>query len=33
VFAEYRLRIAQVVRDYGLHDRAGAPADSRDAFP
>jgi heme-degrading monooxygenase HmoA len=29
VFAEYRLRVAQVVRDYGLNDRAQAPADSR----
>lgn len=32
MFADYRLRIAQVVRDYGLHDRAEAPADSRDAL-
>lgn len=31
VFADYRLRIAQVVRDYGLNDRAQAPADSRAA--
>lgn len=29
LFREYRLRIAQVVRDYGLHDREQAPADSR----
>ena len=29
VFAEYRLRIAEVVRDYGMHDRCEAPADSR----
>jgi heme-degrading monooxygenase HmoA len=29
VFADYRLRIAQVVRDYGMRDRADAPADSR----
>lgn len=29
VFADYRLRVAAVVRDYGLHDRAQAPADSR----
>ncbi len=28
-FADYRLRIAQVVRDYGLHDRDQAPANSR----
>jgi heme-degrading monooxygenase HmoA len=31
VFAGYRLRIAHVVRDYGLEDRAQAPADSRAA--
>lgn len=31
VFADYRLRIAAVIRDYGLTDRAGAPADSRTA--
>ena len=31
VFTGYRLRIAQVVRDYGLDDRAEAPADSRAA--
>ncbi|MFG6176790.1 antibiotic biosynthesis monooxygenase family protein [Halomonas sp. THAF12] len=31
VFADYRLRIARVERDYGLHDRAQAPADSREA--
>jgi heme-degrading monooxygenase HmoA len=30
-FADYRLRIAQVLRDYGLHEREQAPADSRDA--
>ena len=29
VFADYRLRIAAVVRDYGMHARAEAPADSR----
>lgn len=29
VFADYRLRVATVVRDYGLTDRAQAPADSR----
>jgi heme-degrading monooxygenase HmoA len=29
VFQEYRLRVATVLRDYGMHDRAGAPADSR----
>ena len=31
VFANYRLRIAGVMRDYGLHDRAQAPQDSRSA--
>jgi heme-degrading monooxygenase HmoA len=29
IFQDYRLRIAQVVRDYGLTDRAQAPADSQ----
>lgn len=29
VFAGYRLRVAHVLRDYGLHDRAQAPADSK----
>ena len=29
VFADYRLRIASVVRDYGMQERAQAPADSR----
>jgi heme-degrading monooxygenase HmoA len=29
LFAAYRLRIAEVVRDYGLRDREQAPADSR----
>lgn len=31
VFADYRLRIAQVQRDYGLMRRDEAPADSRRA--
>jgi heme-degrading monooxygenase HmoA len=31
VFADYRLRVAAVLRDYGMHDRAEAPADSRQA--
>lgn len=31
IFADYRLRIAAVVRDYGLLERAEAPADSRQA--
>lgn len=29
LFADYRLRIASVIRDYGLLDRAQAPADGR----
>jgi heme-degrading monooxygenase HmoA len=29
VFADYRLRIASVVRDYGMAERGEAPADSR----
>ena len=31
VFADYRLRIAHVVRDYGLDERDQAPTDSREA--
>ena len=30
VFADYRLRVASVVRDYGMHDRSDAPKDSRE---
>ncbi|MCH8618111.1 antibiotic biosynthesis monooxygenase [Undibacterium sp. TS12] len=29
IFADYRLRIAHVVRDYGLSEREQAPVDSR----
>lgn len=29
VFADYRLRIADVARDYGMHAREQAPVDSR----
>jgi heme-degrading monooxygenase HmoA len=29
VFADYRLRVASVVRDYGFKERSGAPSDSR----
>jgi heme-degrading monooxygenase HmoA len=29
VFADYRLRIASVIRDYGMNERAQAPRDSR----
>jgi heme-degrading monooxygenase HmoA len=31
IFANYRLRVAEVVRDYGLNERRQAPKDSRDA--
>ena len=31
VFADYRLRVASVVRDYGMHERGEAPRDSREA--
>lgn len=30
VFRDYRLRVAQVVRDYGMNERTEAPADSRE---
>ena len=29
LFADYRLRVAQVLRDYGMDQREQAPADSR----
>ena len=29
VFADYRLRVASVLRDYGMRERAQAPGDSR----
>jgi len=31
IFADYRLRVADVIRDYGMNDRAQAPVDSREA--
>ncbi len=31
VFADYRLRVASVLRDYGVDDRAQAPDDSKSA--
>ena len=31
VFRDYRLRVAAVIRDYGLRSREQAPADSREA--
>jgi len=30
IFADYRLRVASIVRDYGLRERDEAPADSRE---
>jgi len=30
VFADYRLRVATVMRDYGMAERKAAPGDSRD---
>lgn len=29
IFADYRLRVASVIRDYGMHERGEAPTDSR----
>jgi heme-degrading monooxygenase HmoA len=31
IFADYRLRVAGIIRDYGKNDRAQAPDDSRRA--
>ena len=31
IFADYRLRIASVIRDYGMNERDEAPVDSRAA--
>lgn len=31
VFSDYRLRVAAVIRDYGMHERGQAPEDSRRA--
>ena len=31
IFVDYRLRVAAVIRDYGMNDRAQAPEDSRRA--
>ena len=30
LFADYRLRVASVIRDYGMNDRDAAPRDSRE---
>lgn len=32
IFASYRLRVAGVIRDYGMEEREEAPPDSRDAL-
>jgi hypothetical protein len=29
IFSDYRLRVAAVVRDYGMHDRQQVPPDSQ----
>ena len=29
IFQDYRLRVATVIRDYGLHERTSAPGDSK----
>jgi heme-degrading monooxygenase HmoA len=29
IFANYRLRVASVIRDYGMHEREQVPADSK----
>jgi hypothetical protein len=31
IFADYRLRVARVIRDYGMSDRDEAPVDSRNS--
>jgi heme-degrading monooxygenase HmoA len=31
IFADYRLRVASVIRDYGMNERVEAPQDSRNA--
>ena len=31
VFADYRIRVASVVRDYGMFERADAPSDRKEA--
>jgi heme-degrading monooxygenase HmoA len=33
IFADYRIRVANVMRDYSMNSRAEAPADSREAHP
>lgn len=29
IFSDYRLRVAEVARDYGMHERMAAPQDSK----
>ena len=31
IFSDYRLRVAEVLRDYGMNEREEAPADSKQA--
>ncbi|WP_447043009.1 antibiotic biosynthesis monooxygenase family protein [Vreelandella sp. H-I2] len=33
IFADYRLRVATVIRDYGMNDRREVPEDSLQAHP
>ena len=33
IFADYRIRVASVMRDYGMTSRDEAPADSRSVHP
>jgi len=33
IFADYRLRVAEVLRDYGMNERDQAPVDSQRAHP
>lgn len=33
IFADYRLRVASVLRDYGLNERQSAPMDSKKIHP
>lgn len=32
IFQDYQIRVAHVIRDYGLNDRNDAPADSRETL-
>jgi hypothetical protein len=29
IFSDYRLRVVQIIRDYGMYERAQAPQESR----